>query len=317
MKQRYINTKLWSDNWITNLDPVEKLLFIYLLTNERTTIAGIYELPVKIMAVETGVEKEMIEKVIERFSRDGKVVCRGNWIMIVNFIKHQSLNPKMEKGVAYILQRDVPEDIKKELYGLNPSLEYFEDVYLPETGRQKGIRNIIKGRSDCEDCGEGFNKQDLVVHHIKPIFRGGSNDRKNLAILCSGCHKERHKIIGYDTLSNPSNYSNRDYNSNSIRERRSLSGELTPSKEASLFFEDPEFRKGIIKWFIEKGIPAEFIHHEIPKFVSYWSELNKSGTKQKWEIQKTFEVKRRLNTWFLRASQYGPQKSKINATIIQ
>ena len=37
---------------------------------------------------------------------------------------------------------------------------------------------------------------------------------------------------------------------------------------------------------------------EIERFASYWSELNKSGTKQKWELEKTFELKRRLQTWF-------------------
>ena len=63
-KARYIHTKFWSDDWISRLDPVEKLLFIYLLTNERTNICGVYELPLKFMAVETGIEKDMVEKIL-------------------------------------------------------------------------------------------------------------------------------------------------------------------------------------------------------------------------------------------------------------
>ena len=99
-KQRYINTKLWSDGWISNLDPVEKLLFLYLLTNERTTIAGVYELPLKIMSVETGIEKEMIEKVLSRFEKDKKVVYRDGWVSVLNFVKHQDLkNEKIKKGI--------------------------------------------------------------------------------------------------------------------------------------------------------------------------------------------------------------------------
>ena len=32
-KQRYINTKFWRDSYIEDLDPIEKLLFLYLLSN--------------------------------------------------------------------------------------------------------------------------------------------------------------------------------------------------------------------------------------------------------------------------------------------
>ena len=32
-------------------------------------------------------------------------------------------------------------------------------------------------------------------------------------------------------------------------------------------------------------------------FISYWTELNHSRTKMKWQLQKTFEIKRRLTTW--------------------
>jgi hypothetical protein len=40
---------------------------------------------------------------------------------------------------------------------------------------------------------------------------------------------------------------------------------------------------------------------EVDKFVDYWTERNKSGTKQRWEIEKTFELSRRLKTWFNRS----------------
>lgn len=114
-KQRYINTKIWSDSWVTNLDPTEKLLFLYLLTNERTTIAGVYELPIKMMAVETGIEKEMIEKIIKRFERDCKIKYIKGWVGVKNFTKHQDLrNEKIRIGIESILN-SVPKDILDRL----------------------------------------------------------------------------------------------------------------------------------------------------------------------------------------------------------
>lgn len=99
-KQRYINTKFWSDDWIANLDPIEKLLFLYLLSNERTNICGIYELPIKYMSVETGIEKEMVEKILKRFEKNGKVYFKDGWVVIRNFQKHQdSGNEKIKIGI--------------------------------------------------------------------------------------------------------------------------------------------------------------------------------------------------------------------------
>jgi len=34
------------------------------------------------------------------------------------------------------------------------------------------------------------------------------------------------------------------------------------------------------------------------KFFNYWSEPNKSKTKMRWELQRTWEIKRRLKTFF-------------------
>ena len=90
-KKRYIDTKFWSDSWVSNLKPEEKFLFLYFLTNEKSNIAGIYELPVKIMAVETGLKEEEIQPILKKFEKDGKVIYLDGWVGIKNFIKHQDI----------------------------------------------------------------------------------------------------------------------------------------------------------------------------------------------------------------------------------
>jgi len=50
---------------------------------------------------------------------------------------------------------------------------------------------------------------------------------------------------------------------------------------------------------------------EFNKFVSYWTEPNKSGTKQLWETKSTFEINRRLNTWFDRALTFNNKINKV------
>jgi len=68
---------------------------------------------------------------------------------------------------------------------------------------------------------------------------------------------------------------------------------LTPAQIAKSYF------KEWIDWPIHKRL-IEInwnIIEELKKFDNYWTELNKSWTKQRWEQQKTFEVQRRLATW--------------------
>ena len=89
-KSRQINTQFWRDGYISNLDPSEKLLFLYFLSNPDTNISGIYQIPLKIIAADTGYDKEMIIKIIDRFTRDGKIKYIDGWVIIINFVKHQN-----------------------------------------------------------------------------------------------------------------------------------------------------------------------------------------------------------------------------------
>jgi hypothetical protein len=51
-KKRYINDNIREDNYIMDLDPSEKLLFIYLLTNNKVSLCGIYELHIRKIEME-------------------------------------------------------------------------------------------------------------------------------------------------------------------------------------------------------------------------------------------------------------------------
>lgn len=98
-KLRVVNTRFWDDDFTANLDPIEKLLFLYLLTNTSTDICGVYEIPLKKMAMDTGIEKGMLEVILKRFEDEGKVIYEGGWVGIKNFIKNQSVNPKVLAGI--------------------------------------------------------------------------------------------------------------------------------------------------------------------------------------------------------------------------
>lgn len=74
----------------------------------------------------------------------------------------------------------------------------------------------------------------------------------------------------------------------------------TPGETTTRFFSEVESREPVIAFFVKKGIPEKLVRDEITKFVLYWTEPNASGTKVLWQKRETFDVRRRLVTWFLK-----------------
>ena len=113
MPRRSIDTKMWGDNWFSGLDPTERYLFLYFLTNEHTSLCGIYEIPLRIMAFETGLDMEMLNKIILRFSEDGKIHYQDGWVCVVNYEEYQIMNPSMKSSAD------------KSLHSVPPSVLYW------------------------------------------------------------------------------------------------------------------------------------------------------------------------------------------------
>ena len=81
----------------------------------------------------------------------------------------------------------------------------------------------------------------------------------------------------------------------------------TPGQIAREFFDQgSERRHKVVAEICEAtGAQKEAVIAELRKFILYWTEPNKSGTKQKWQLQQTFDVKRRIYTWLARAQVRG------------
>lgn len=84
---------------------------------------------------------------------------------------------------------------------------------------------------------------------------------------------------------------------------------LSPAQEARTFF-DGNFEPILAEFAAKSNAPPEVLRNEFSKFILYWTEKNKSGTKQRWETEKTFEVRRRLATWLGNVKQF----SKVEKT---
>jgi len=105
-----VNTKFWSDSWVREkLNPLDRYLFLYFLTNEHTNICGIYELHLDIIAFETGLDKhDLTKSLLPRLKP--KVYYKDGWVIIPNFTKNQNQGSKLiQIGIGNELSKVPPK----------------------------------------------------------------------------------------------------------------------------------------------------------------------------------------------------------------
>lgn len=95
------STAFWEDAWISNLDATEKYFYIYLFTNPRSNIIGLFPLPERRICFDTGLGSETVKTLLNKFQDDYKKIHYDHeWIFVKNKIKFQNLNnSKIKKGI--------------------------------------------------------------------------------------------------------------------------------------------------------------------------------------------------------------------------
>ena len=113
---RQIHVQIWKDAWFLELDPDHKLLFIYLFSNERTSVAGIYDLSPRVMAFETGLDQDTIALALVTFEEHGKVYCRDGIVWVKNLRRYNATSsPKVTTRIRYELAA-IPDCSLKDAY---------------------------------------------------------------------------------------------------------------------------------------------------------------------------------------------------------
>lgn len=112
-KLRSVNTSIWTDVWFEELNSSMKLLFIYLITNEKTNMLGVYEISLKKISFETSLPIETIKKSFDFFQESNKIKYQNNRVVLLNYLKHQNYNENMKKS-AIDCYNELPLDLKIE-----------------------------------------------------------------------------------------------------------------------------------------------------------------------------------------------------------
>jgi hypothetical protein len=100
-------------------------------------------------------------------------------------------------------------------------------------------------------------------------------------------------------------------------EQTQISSFESPQNQTKRFFQavkdgSMEFTE-FVKGLAERNNGDEgVIKNEVLKFTAYWTERSQVGKYERWELQRTFEVMRRLATWFGNVDKFKGFTTQVN-----
>ena len=176
MTMRSVQDRFWSDGWVRRLNPLDRYLFLYLLTNEHTNWAGVYELEIGMMAFESGIDRDELQvSMLPRLSP--KIIYVDGWVYIPNWAKHHmsdsgTLSPQQKEGIRKAKDK-IPEYIRRKMEeietecipyvypmgGVSPSSLSSASSLLGDLGKSPG-RVLLKEEPDF--IGEGYEEETRV-----------------------------------------------------------------------------------------------------------------------------------------------------------
>lgn len=188
-KYRQVHVHIWKDGWFLDLEPMYKLFFIYLFTNERASISGIYELSRRVMAFESGLTFSEIDGALQAFDTEGKAYYDDGVVWVPNLRKyHESKSPK----VVTFIEEDVGrlkncklKSIYVDKYHMDTvSIGYTDSIHTVSSSSSIGLVSDSSGNRDKPES-EPAPKLPIGTHYeLSPdeVPHYQHNERRRLMV---------------------------------------------------------------------------------------------------------------------------------------
>lgn len=162
---RQINTRVWSDSWFCELETDEKLAFIYLFSNESTSISGMYELPIRKIAFDVGLSTARAKEIMQLFVDAGKIMYQDGVVWIKNFFKYQSVAGRAIIGAANDIQAINDDNPVRVAY--MAQCDFIDKLPAPVLPASKPNKN---GKTPAIDfSGEAFRAYESNIGMLTPM----------------------------------------------------------------------------------------------------------------------------------------------------
>lgn len=120
MKTRIVHTKVWQDDWFTNLSRSSKILFLYLLTNDQIGLSGKFELTDRRILFDTGLNNQELDQ--GKIDLKNKIAFFNGWVWIRNTDKYNKQYTASSKNQVALDRENsfIPDSVR----------EYFDSLSI-------------------------------------------------------------------------------------------------------------------------------------------------------------------------------------------
>lgn len=127
---RSVQVNFWQDEFVLDLTPEERYFYIYLLTCSKTRQCGIYPLPLRLVEMETGYNRETVEKLLQRFIAYGKILydAKTKELYVLNWLRY---NPVTNTNIEKCVLRELKTVKNKEFVHMFLQRSLEEEFNIP------------------------------------------------------------------------------------------------------------------------------------------------------------------------------------------
>lgn len=211
-----------------------------------------------------------------------------------------------------------PEMIKFDLSVVEILIFGFIDFYLSNGSNKFYFTNEqiakIVGCSESTVSNAFSNLKEKGIVNLN--FRLKANGGKIRFVRLLNFKSPTSKFCESDTQILRDNKNKINKNKINKKERESKI-EILPQQD-NIFIkllDDTDEKESFISAVVGKtGLDIDIVRNEINKFISYWTESNQKG-KERWKMEKVFDVKRRLGTWFSNINKFNKPNNNLSKFI--
>lgn len=188
--KRIVDVQFWNDDKVIEFfSPQDKLFMLYLMTNPHSTQLGIYSINKKIIAFETGYSCEEINKLLNRFEKEYKMIKYSETtkeIAIKNYLKYSVI--KGGKPVEDLLIKEIGQvkdkNLLKYVYSniknyeaLNVTVKkVFDNIIINDNENdndnenEKSVHNTQSVSSTCRQPIVDFKEDNnTIINHLNKM----------------------------------------------------------------------------------------------------------------------------------------------------
>lgn len=188
---RQLHTTFWKDDFIGECSQIEKLFYLYLISNDKTTQSGAYEFSYRYAQFELGISRQEVDQLIDFFVSNGKIRFNkeNNEVLLVNWLKYNSAKspkvaPVIDKEMASLKTVEFKSEVVMNCIELGyPIKTKIEDIEKEKDIISDSISKVTDTLSKKLDTISQPSPTQNQHHHITNTTTEGAYPEKAATVM--------------------------------------------------------------------------------------------------------------------------------------